>query len=381
MTGYIAMLRYILTLTFCFFIAATALAEPETKLTQRDLMLELVEGLGWSFGLPEQPEEADYLSILNGTRKFRIEIEDNYDPDVRVITEEIFSFGNFSGKGWIRVPNRPTTLSVKFNIPISGHYKIKARLLKTGHTIRIGDESFTADGGNRFTDNALGITYLQAGMQHITLTAPARGGIDFIEVEALPVPAIVPTGGWNLDAPLSFDDMAVTAMQLLGLHSTLPVSGEDIVLELEDFPLPKRTKLSTNRHLGSPKQGKWVSIGSDPVTLEIGVEVPTDGVYDLTVNCVGNTEISGTVNTQSFKFSPERRFTAKQAGGVTLKKGQTPLFFQLPPYCGLDQVVLSPRASSPNDFRRLTGLPLVGTPSLIQFNSFTKMLAAFGIPR
>ena len=117
------------------------------------------------------------------------------------------------------------------------------------------------------------------------------------------------------------------------------------------------------------------------MTFEIGVEVPKDGVYDLTVSCVGNAEISGTVNTQSFKLSPERRFAAKQAGGVTLEKGQTPLFFKLPPHCGLDQVVLSPRASSPNDFRRLTGLPLVGTPSLVQFNSFTKMLAAFGIHR
>ena len=104
-------------------------------------------------------------------------------------------------------------------------------------------------------------------------------------------------------------------------------------------------------------------------------------MYDLTVSCVGKTEITGTVESQPFKLSPDRRFTAKKAGGVTLEKGLTPLTFQLPPYCGLDQIVLSPRASSTDDFRRLTGLPLVGTPSPSQFNSYMKMLAAFGISR
>jgi hypothetical protein len=375
------MLRYILALLFCLTIATPTLAAPKIQLTQHDLMLGLVDGLGWSFGLPEQSEEADYLQILSGKRKFRIEIEANYDPETRVIIEEIFSFGNFSGSGWIRVPNRPTEIPLFYNVPISGNYKIKARLLKGGHIIRIGDETFEADGGKQFTDNDLGTIYLQAGIQQIRLTVPARGGIDFIELEALSLPAIAPAGGWNLDKLLSFDDLAVTAMQLLGLHATLPESGEDIILEVEDFPLPKRAKLSTNRHLGAPNQGKWVSIGSEPVTFNLDVEVPAEGVYDMTVSCVGKAEISGTVNSQPFKVSPDRRFNPKQAGGVVLKKGQTPLSFQLPPYCGLDQVVLSPRASAPNDFRRLTGQPLTGAPSTAQFNSFIKMLAAFGIPR
>ncbi len=375
------MLQRSIALLFCLFLAVPVLAEPGTKLTQRDLMLALVEGLGWSFGLPGQPEDADYLQILGGERKFRIEVESNYAPETRIIVEEIFSFGNFSGSGWVRVPNRPTQIPLIFNLPISGEYRVKARLLRAGHSIRFGETVLKADGEDRFADVDLGRVYLQAGKQKISLAAPPRGGIDFIELEALPVTSIAPTGGWSLDKPLSFDDLAVTAMQLLALHATLPKTGNVLIFEAEDFELPKKAKRSNNRHLGPPHQGRWVSIGADPVTVELGINLSTEGVYDLTLYAVGKAEISGTINNQPFRFSPERHFMAKQAGGFFLKKGGTPLILHLPPYSGLDQILLTPHASSPEDFRLLTGLPLVGSPSQAQFNSFFKMLAAFGISR
>jgi hypothetical protein len=375
------MLRYIIIFLIFTLLGSPVFAEAEVKLTQRDLMLGLVEGLGWSFGLPDQPEEIDYLKILNGNRTFRIEIEKQIAPETRIVIEEIFSFGDFSGQGWVRVPNRPTDLSVFFNLPLSGNYSVKARLLRSNHIIRIGDVTLEADGENRLTDVDLGNVYLQAGKQEISLALPPLGGIDFIELEALPITAIAPTAGWSLDQRLSFDDLAITAIQILGLHSTLPKRGEDLILEMEDYPLPENSKLSTNRYLGIPNNGKWVSIGSAPVTYGIDVDVPSKGVYDLTVNCVGKEEISGMVNSQPFRLLPENRFAAKQAGGITLDQGQTPLSLHLPPRCGLDQIVLSPRASDPDDFRRLTGLPLVGNPSLAQFNNFINLLATFGITR
>ena len=375
------MLRIFIIMLFCLLIAAPVSADENTDLTQRDLMLGLVEGLGWSFGLPDQPEESDYLRILDGQRKFRVEVETNYDPDTRVVVEEIFSFGNFSGQGWLRVPNRPTDIPVHFNLPISGEYRIKARLLRKSHTLRIGDQLFTADGGDRFADVEFGTVYLQAGRQEFNLAAPARGGIDFIDLEALPAPTIAPNDGWNLNASLTFNDLAVVAVKLLSLQSALPNAGEGLVFEAEDFPLTKATSLSTNRYLGAPSQGGWVSVGADPAMFEIDVDVPTSGVYDLSVRCVGRAEISGTVNAQAFRISPDRQFKDKQAGGMFLEKGQTPFTFQIPPHCGLDQIMLSPLASTPEDYSRLTGLPLSGKPTPTQFDSFLKLLAAFGVIR
>lgn len=374
-------MRTILCILICLLLVAPVSADQEIKLTQRDLLFGLVEGLGWSFGLPDEPKESDYLAIMNGQRKLRIEIEDHYDPDTRVIIEEIFSFGNFSGFGWIRVPNHPTDIPLQFNLPLSGEYRVRARLFKNGHTIRLGGQQFTADGGDRLTDVDLGAVYLQAGRQQLELTVPARGGVDFIELEALPAPLISPEGGWKLDETLTYDDLAVTVVQILGLHSSLPGSGEPLIIEAENSPIPESTQLSTNRHLGAPSQGEWVSVGADPARFEINADVPESGVYDLSVRCVGNQDISGLIGSQSFWISPDRRFNEKDAGGVTLKKGNNPISFQMPPYCGIDQIVLSPRASSLEDFRRLVGLPLTGTPSPNRFNSVLKLLAAFGVPR
>ena len=66
------MLRVFIYISFYLVIASPVLATQGINLTQRDLMLGLVEGLGWSFGLPEEPEDRDYLRILNGERKLRI---------------------------------------------------------------------------------------------------------------------------------------------------------------------------------------------------------------------------------------------------------------------------------------------------------------------
>lgn len=375
------LIRNLLIFAIISFLPLSAAAEPVAGLTQRDLMIGLVDGLGWSFGLPEQPEDNDYLKILSGERKERIEVETHLDPDSRVIVEEIFSFGTFSGEGWVRVPNRPTSFPIRFNLPLSGEYRIRARLFRDGHTLTIGGKNFRADGGDSLTDIDLGSAYLQAGRQEVILNVPSRGGIDFLELTALPAQKISPENGWDLDSPLSFDDLAVTAIQILGLHSTLPNAGEDLTLEAEDFPLSDRFRRSENRHFGAPSADKWISIGADPETLETGVDIPSTGVYDLTVRCVGKAEISGIINSQSFRVTPDRSFSSKKAGGVVLKQGENPLSFHIPPYCGIDQITLSPRASSPEDFRRLAGLPLTGKPSITQFNSFLQLLATYAVTR
>ena len=40
-------------------------------------MISLVDATGWSFGLPDEPQDPDYINILNGNRELRIEAEDN----------------------------------------------------------------------------------------------------------------------------------------------------------------------------------------------------------------------------------------------------------------------------------------------------------------
>ncbi len=64
-----------LALIFLFF---TALPGHTAELTQRDWMVTLIDSTGWSYGLPDEPQDADYINILNGGREFRFEAEEVY---------------------------------------------------------------------------------------------------------------------------------------------------------------------------------------------------------------------------------------------------------------------------------------------------------------
>jgi hypothetical protein len=65
-------------------------------------MIAIVDALGWSYGLPDEPQDPDYINILAGNREFRFEAEDIYDKDRDNVSVMSFvNFGDFSGKGWL----------------------------------------------------------------------------------------------------------------------------------------------------------------------------------------------------------------------------------------------------------------------------------------
>ena len=68
-------LFFILLLTF------TALPGYAQELTQRDWMVALVDASGWSYGLPDEPRDPDYINILTGNRELRYEAEDVFSKD------------------------------------------------------------------------------------------------------------------------------------------------------------------------------------------------------------------------------------------------------------------------------------------------------------
>ena len=55
---------------FFFFLLMTFTALPgyAQELTQRDWMIALVDASGWSYGLPDEPQDPDYINILTGNR-------------------------------------------------------------------------------------------------------------------------------------------------------------------------------------------------------------------------------------------------------------------------------------------------------------------------
>lgn len=53
-------IRFNLTLAFLFFFALYGYS---AELTQKDWMTALVDTVGWSYGLPYEPQDPDYITL------------------------------------------------------------------------------------------------------------------------------------------------------------------------------------------------------------------------------------------------------------------------------------------------------------------------------
>jgi hypothetical protein len=190
------------------FLLLPALAQ--AQVTQRDWALQLIDSLGWSFGLPEKPTDADYTQILGGSRVYRIEAEETCQRSDRVAVMKFDTFGPFSGEGWLNGTKNRTQAHLKFNLPHTGRYRINARVRLPEHHLIFGKRDFRMSGGSQFTDVNVGYVELQAGPQEAILLLRPNGSIDYFELVAEPFAPIMPEGGWQFDEELTAEVAART---------------------------------------------------------------------------------------------------------------------------------------------------------------------------
>ncbi len=351
--------------------------------TQTDLIIGLVDSLGWSFGLPDEPKIDDYITILKGRRTWRFEIEDIYVPSAKapLAPKEIRSFGSFSGKLWQRAPAREIEADLKFLLPISGSYEIKAALTKPGYIFKIYDTELAADGERDFSEVSFGKADLPAGVHEAKVTIPARGGIDYLLLLAPPVEAIEPISGWKPGNELTNSDLAIVVSRVLKLQPFLAPQAEEFVIEAEDAPTPKDAKLSKDRYQG-PVQGEWLKAGMRTVNYSHLFEIAEAGIYDLSLNILAKVPVDGLINGRNhFSIKPKPYFTTVAAGSFFFEKGVNQIDIALPSRSGLDRFILKPRNSSPEDFLRLTGLSSEGTPTTDQLDQVLRLIATIGAQR
>lgn len=375
------MKRFILAIVMLTTIATASMAEGLP--TQADLAFGLVEGLGWSFGLPDKPETSDYLAILNGMRTWRFEYEDIYVPSAEapLAPKEIRSFGPFSGKVWQRAPARDVETDISFLLPLSGTYEIRASLTNPGYTFRIDNATFTADGERNFSEVVFGSAELAAGSHDAKVTVPARGGIDYLLLSAPPTTSIAPAGGWIPDKELTLTDLAVVVSRTLDLEPFLrPLAGERII-EAEAAPAPEYTTECDDCYQG-PMTGEWLRTDIVSATYTHLFEIGQAGIYDLSLSILARSPVSGSINGKyHFAVTPMPYFTVVPAGTVYLEKGTNQIDIELPPRSGLDSFILKPRASTPEDYLRLTGIGPEGQPTREQLDRILQLLAAIGVRR
>lgn len=345
-------------ISFALWIFPTAIMATERPLTQRDLMTNLVDTLGYSFGLPDTPQDSDYRELLAGGRSFRFEAETFRNPEDLVAVNSFSSFGEFSGPGWVSAISTPTRMRMNFLLPQAGTYRLFVAVRLPGHTLMLEGQSWQIDDNfPQFTRVDLGEITLNAGMKEMAIAMPANGSIDYIELIAPPRAAIMPLSEWEPDAPLTYADLAVTALRALDLQSLLPLQGESILLEAEE--ITQQESLRTDqRHLGEPHGGYWLRSGAGGGSVSLRFAVDRGAVYTLNLIAAGAKVLTGTLNTRNpwqADFPPYLQ--EKSIGTWYLPVGQHQLDIELPPRGGVDLLTLVKRRTTAEDYRILAGLP------------------------
>lgn len=376
--------RSILLLLMSCLPVISASAE-ETGLTQRDWMIELVNTLDLSFGLPDTPTDEDYILVLRGQRQFRFEAEDVYAPEEDEVSRMSFrNFGDFSGSAWLNGLSRPTRVQLRFTLPLSGRYRLSAGLRNGEHVFLVDGEQFTATATTVFDEVDIAEVELESGPQEIVVTLPSGGAIDYIELVAAGLAPISPLAGWQPDATLQWDDIRITLLQIFTLGDLLPATASVIATEAEQLELSADDQFTSTDigYFGQPSAGQWLRAGAVSARLDVPIEISAGGFYQPVVRLLGN-PVSVDINRQIKLGVVGRPYLENYSlPAQFFSPGTNLISLEFPPGGGLDRLSLTRLDSSPASGNRLLGLqPATPTPDRTALEQLTRLVAAFGTDR
>jgi len=366
--------------TLLFWLALTGVPRAEPGLSQRQWVVSLVESLGWSFGLPDNPEDQDYHRLLDGRRQWRIEGEESFQPGDAVSVKTFETFGPYSGAGWLNGLSGRTTATLRFLLPHGGRYRLGAALRRPGHRITLGGRTWEADGPLEFGRVELGEVELTAGMQEALIALPPDGSFDYLELSAPERAPIEPLGGWRFEQALDADLLALSVIQLLELEAALPPTPESFIIEAEKAVYRQGAEPTDARLLGEPSAGLWLRAGNLAGEVRLDFPLPSPGIWTLSLRGAGETPVSARLDERRTLLYPSPSYLQERAlGSALLAEGKHSLLLNLPPRAGIDYLRLARRASRGEDYRRLVGLPTGGaSPNPAQVDRLLALLAAIG---
>lgn len=315
-------------------------------LTQRDWMVALVDSLGLSFGLPDTPKVEDYLTILQGQRNLRFEAETVRSKDAEVSVLAFLNYGPFSGPGWLLGTSRPSEVRLRFILPLDGRYRLSIAARSPGHTVKVGGQQFRADGDEQlFSKVDLGEVTLAAGPQEIVVTMPPGGALDYLELTAPNLPAIAPDGGWQPDVALTWEILAVTAVQALHLGKKLPLTDLSLDVEAEHLSETGGARVAEDAHLGRPSGGRWLRTAAQPALVVVPLTIARSGFHDIDLTVMG-AGIELLVNShQPLAIEGKPYLETITTPPIFLPKGPNRLEITLPPGGGFDRITVKARQS------------------------------------
>lgn len=341
----------------CRFVSA---AEQVAPPVERDWLINLVDTLNLSFGLPEEPQDDDYQRLLDGLHHYRFEAEETRSANDLIGINAFTVYGAYSGSGWASGMATPTRLHMEFLLPRSGTYLMTASLRLGGQHFLIADQPLAAPTFNdqMFHKVSLGQVVLTAGPQTLAIELPPNSGIDYVDFDAIATAKIAPRDGWQPERPLTLDTLAVTAARLLAIEPLLPLDGSSLTFEAEELATLPPEFLSDQQHLGAPRGGRWIRAGAQALPITLNFTPPNAAVYDLVLRAAVDGRLTARLNNSRIVSAQFPIYLAeKRLGAFHLDSLPQQLSLELQPRTGIDTLTLRRHHSAPADYQRLVGLP------------------------
>jgi len=332
---------------------------PSAIMTQVDFAREIINSFGWGDGLSENPNDRDYLMIMDGRRTFKFEAEKVYSAktdDVSIRKSDLL--GPFSGESWLGGITVPTKVRMKVYIPVAGKYLLSAAAKGDGQIWNIAGESHSINSGNSLALTKITELTLKPGELELELIMPPEGGLDYIVFAAPDYRPIEPYDGWRFSETLTNATVAYVFTSMLGLEDQLPVDNSisPVTVIASELPgLPTSVSLSDIRYYGKISGKLWVKTLGQSAEVLIPFTLQQNGTYDLKLRFMGNNSIADLDGNQ-IKIPGSKSFDWVNLGLQHFSQGKHNLKIKVPPFGGIDAMTITSRKSSPEAYMNLVGI-------------------------
>ena len=196
---------------------------------------------------------------------------------------------------------------------------------------------------------------LQQGPHELTAYLSHDARVDRIELAAYRPFCVTPADGWRDQRLLTFASSARTLVAALGLERRLPVDGEPIAIEGEDYESVSAYGGSTNRELADPASGgAWATAVSRPAEFTYRTRIEQPGVYSLIARIHGGGEeiwsIDGGYRVTVEPKEEAETFTSTHVVTLHLSGGEHVIRALLPKGTGIDTLHLVRRRARDVDY-------------------------------
>jgi hypothetical protein len=196
---------------------------------------------------------------------------------------------------------------------------------------------------------------LQQGPHELTGYLSHNARVDRIELAAYRPFCVTPADGWRDQRMLRFASSARTLVAALGLERRLPVDGEPIAIEGEDYEAVSAYGGSTNRELAEPASGgAWATAVNRPAEFTYRTRIEQPGVYSLIARIHGGGEeiwsIDGSYRVTIQPEADSEGFAPTHIVTLHLSGGEHVIRALLPKGTGIDTLHLVRRQARDVDY-------------------------------